>query len=84
MLKKVEIFSDKELFHPIKSFLQVNLEDHISLFALYFPGVRDYLLNNDGIVISLLLERNLDLVGLMSLIRNGLSLLAIILVITLY
>lgn len=34
----------------IKSFLKINFENHVSLVACHFPKMKDYFLNNDGIV----------------------------------
>lgn len=51
-VKEVKGLSDEGSFYPIKSFLQVNLQDYVGPFTLYFLKVRENFLNNDCIIRS--------------------------------
>lgn len=51
-VKVGRVVYDKGPFKPVKSFFQVNLEDHVDLFALHGFEVIYVLLDNDSIVSS--------------------------------
>lgn len=56
----MEGLPSKGPFNPIKIFLQVNFKDHDSSFSSHLREVGDVLLDNDGLIKVLFLEKKLD------------------------